>query len=275
MAGQNKNPAPFIILGLVILGVFSLIVPQECGGTGSSDYVLPLGEDFNPAQALKDDLGISVVVAVDVSGSMASAPESGGDPKYIQASRALGEVTDVLGRILKNSPKDQVLKVALLKFSSEVEEVMPLTEMKTKSMERLKSLVSSPKTWRPDGATAIGDAVAEGVRILASSGTILRSLIVVTDGENTEGTEPADVMSAVFKSRNDKSTPDFPVNTGSYLVSFIGFDIGSGYFEPFGQYGARVTSASDEAELAQRLSALLEADITKLEAPDLGARHGQ
>jgi len=110
----------------------------------------------------------------------------------------------------------------------------------------------------------------EGVKMLSQSGTILRSLIIVTDGENTEGVEPPQVLSAIYANKNDKSTQDFPVSTNSTLISFIGFDVDSGYFDSFKSYGARVTSASNQAQLAASLSTLLEADITKLEAPELG-----
>lgn len=237
-------------------------------------YALRFGEGFLPQYASRDDLGISVVLAVDSSGSMADVPAAGGGPKYRQAAEAFGQVVDVLERLTRDSPEGQVIKAGVLVFNSEVREVMPLTTLDSGGLARLRSLVRDPATFRPGGQTAIGAALERGVEWLAQSGTILRSVIVVTDGENTTGVAPAWVLSAVYNNRNTASAPDLPVFTNSTLVSFIGFDIDAGRFRALERYGARITSASDQAQLAAVLSNLLEADIRKLESsgPDGSAK---
>ncbi len=232
-------------------------------------YSLSFGDSFVPQLASRDDLGISVVLAVDVSGSMSNPPASGGRPKYIQAAKALSQVVDVLERLVRDSPNGQILKVGVLKFNADVMPVMPLTELDASGLQRLRALVLDSTTFNPDGSTAIGDALAEGVEWLSQSGTILRSVIVVTDGENMTGAEPSWVLSAVYNNRNNANTPDYPVTTGSTLTTFIGFDVNTGQFQSLEKYGARITAAADQAQLASVLSNLLEADITKLEAPSL------
>ncbi len=242
--------------------------PASPPAASEDTYALRFGEGFVPQYASRDDLGISVVLAVDVSGSMSSPPATGGAPKYRQASEAFGQVVEVLARLVRDSPKDQIIKAGVLVFNGEVRPVFPLSVLDAAGLERLRSLLGNPETFRPEGSTAIGTALERGVEWLAQSGTILRSVIVVTDGDNRAGVDPSWVLSAVYNNRNTASTPDYPVSTGSTLVSFIGFDIDAGRFRPLERYGARVTSASDRAQLAAVLSNLLEADIRKLESAD-------
>ncbi|MBN1241250.1 MAG: VWA domain-containing protein [Spirochaetales bacterium] len=250
----------------------SAVAVQAAGGSEQSPaaaqdgYVLRFGEDFNPALAARDDLGIAVVVAVDVSGSMAAAPAAGGRAKYVQASMAFSQVADTLERIAAEAPEGQVVKAGVLAFSSEVRELLPLVALDAEGLARLRVIVEDPRSFMPEGSTAIGSAIEAGVERLALSGLILRSLIVVTDGENARGADPADVLEAVRANRSSASTEDNPVFTSSTLVSFIGFDIDAGRFEPLESYGARVLGAADQEELARALSNLLEADATRLEA---------
>ena len=243
---------------------------EEGVAAAQDGYVLRFGEDFNPALAARDDLGIAVVVAVDVSGSMAAAPAAGGRAKYVQASKAFSQVADTLERIAAEAPEGQTVKAGVLAFSSEVRELLPLVALDADGLARLRAIVEDPKSFSPEGSTAIGSAIEAGVEALAQSGLILRSLIVVTDGENARGADPEDVLEAVRANRSSASTEDFPVFTGSTLVSFIGFDIDAGRFSPLEAYGARVVGAADQEELARVLSNLLEADATRLEAAGEG-----
>jgi hypothetical protein len=276
---KTKKTSPLVLVAIVIAAIAWFLF-DDAGGSrahrvsvkGTEDsYVLKFGADFKPQQASRDDLGISVVLAIDCSGSMSDAPKTGGVAKYVQASTALERVVEVLGHLVKEAPKGQVLKVGILKFNDTVSEVMPLAIMDAAGIAKLDALVRDPSNFAPGGSTAIGMAVEQGVERLSQSGTILRSLIVVTDGQNMEGVAPAWALSAVYNNRNSASTPDFPVLTGSTLVSFIGFDIDSGVFQPLSRYGARIMSATNQSQLAEALSGLLEADVTKLEAPALGA----
>jgi len=263
---------------LLVLAFQALFDPGRRVGSGArvgadkgkEAYSLSFGEDFKASLASRDDLGISVVIAVDVSGSMADAPASGGGPKYIQAAAALAEVERVLERLVKTAPPDQVLKVGILKFNESVKSVLPLAPLDAAGIRALEAAAMESRNFSPGGKTAIGAAIERGAEWLAQSGTILRSLVIITDGENTEGVEPGVVLEALYANRNSASREDFPVSTSSTLLSFVGFDIASDYFQRFASLGARVTSAADREQLASVLSSILEADITRLEAPSLG-----
>jgi Mg-chelatase subunit ChlD len=141
-----------------------------------------------------------------------------------------------------------------------------LIEMDETYFGDLKRIASRPDVFAPAGKTAIGDTLLAGAEILAQSGTIFKSLIIITDGENTSGENPANVLQAVVDNRNNKSTKDFPVLTSDILVSFVGFDIESDAFASLGKIGSRVTSAASKTALNESLKNLFLADITKLEA---------
>lgn len=231
-------------------------------------YVLQFGKDFKPGMNSVDELGLSIVLVVDVSGSMADAPANGGSPKFVQAARAFGTITGYLEKFAARQ-KDLIAKVAILKFSAGVTVVLPLTILDAEGLARLREAAANPDNFKPEGKTAIGSALEAGSEILAQSGTIFRSLIVVTDGESNTGPEPSEVIDAIYANRNSASRPDLPVSTSTQLLSFVGFDTNSATFGAFQTRGARVTSAADQASLEASLQSLLEADITKLESPSL------
>jgi hypothetical protein len=230
---------------------------------GTAGYVLQFGDDFKPGMNSVDDLGISVALILDVSGSMADPPRSGGEQKYLQASKAIATITDYLEGLARRR-KDLKVQVTLLKFSDRVETVLPMTDLTPAGVARLKA-AESPENFRPEGGTAIGAALEAGAQALAQSGTIFNSLIIITDGENNVDPDPLEVMDAIYADRNSASTHDFPITTSTQLVSFVGFDVTSPQFERFHDHGARVTAADSQAELEEGLKSFLEADVTKLE----------
>ena len=244
----------------------SLAPPQHpFSGDG---YVLQFGSDFKVGMNAVDDLGLSVVVAMDQSGSMADPPESGArQAKYIQAARAMNQIVDFLEQNFSTAAAGGLkLKVGLIGFSDGVNDIFPLTEMNPAGFAKLRQVLADPGVFDPGGKTAIGAALEHGSFLLAQSGTILKSLIVVSDGENNLAPEPVEVLRAINQNRVDVSTVDQPVYTSGTLVSFVGFDIASGGFANLHQEGARITSAADQTELQSALKQILIADITRLEA---------
>ena len=258
-----------------LIAVLIAFMMMSCGGqapsskspdpyAGTKGYILNFGTNFKTGMNSVDDFGISVVIAVDVSGSMGDSPRSGGEPKYKQAAKALVTVASYLENMTKQQ-KDLKIQVAILKFSSGVKTVLPITVLDAEGLTKLKTAID-PNNFIPDGGTTIGYAIENGSEILAQSGTILNSLIVITDGESNGGPDPEDVMTAVYSDRNSATTMDVKVHTSSQLISFIGFDVNSPQFDSFHSLGARVMSADNQSELESSLKSLLEADITKLES---------
>lgn len=237
--------------------------PDRDSDPGEVGYRLEFGQDFNPGRNFVDDFGISIALVMDVSGSMKEPPRTGGEAKYIQAAQAVTTIARYLEGLVAQQP-DLKIQVAVFTFNTQVRSLMPMTVLDPEGIRRLKD-IARPESFYPDDKTAIGLAIEAGAGALAQSGTILNSLIVVTDGENTAGIEPVDAIDALYHNRNSASTADLKVTTSTQLLSFVGFDIESPQFQTFHEMGARVTSAANQAELEASLKALLEADITKLE----------
>lgn len=275
MKDKNGKPVNWVALSIVA-GIFIVIsvvnrepsapaakAEPESYQKKSEGYVLRFADDFKRGMNRVDDVGISIAIVMDSSGSMGNRPASGGDEKYIQASEALTTVADYLKALAESKP-DMLLKVAVLRFSSSVSTILPLTALDAAGVTRLRA-ACEPENFPPKGGTAIGLALEEGAEILAQSGTIFNSLIVITDGENTDNPTPEEVIAAIYANRNDQSTEGDPVRTDTQLISVIGFDVESPQFARMHELGARVTSAANREELGAGLRELLEADITKLE----------
>lgn len=284
MSSQKKRTGSFgVVISIIaiVIVIFSFCskkrhtqqqaaTPNENVSVAEGSYSLIFGDSFNRALASQDDLGLSILIAVDVSGSMKDYPSEKGNraqEKYKIASESLNEIVTFLSEFYSENIVDQgiTLKLGLMKFSDSVTEIYPLTEMNNQRFEELRRLTSNRNLFLPEGATAIGKTLETGSEILAQSGTIFNSLIIITDGENTTGIEPAPVLSAIVENKNNKSTPDFPVFTNDILVSFVAFDIALNYFNRLETIGARITSAGNKAELNESLKNLFLADITKLE----------
>lgn len=72
-------------------------------------------------------------------------------------------------------------------------------------------------------------------------------ILVITDGENTTGYDPADVVSAIYRLPEVQQTSTY----------FIAFNVSAEVFEPVREAGGMVLSASNDSELATTLDYLL------------------
>lgn len=230
---------------------------------GKPGYTLRLGDDFSVGKNFVDDMGLSVALVVDVSGSMADYPKAGGDKKYVQATQSLAKVLSFLCDLAEKRPEIPI-NVKIYRFSEGVDRVAEFQRV-NKNTRALIGQVVDPKIFYPQEGTAIGLAMEVACSDLAQSGTIMNSMIVITDGENTENPNPEDVLLGMASNKNDKCTVDQAVYTDSQLVSFIGFDVSESVFGPLARSGARIIAAKDEAELTASLIKILDADITRLE----------
>ena len=272
--------AAALAVALIAIGVASAAVLTGCapsgqatGATnsqkkdpnkGKAGFTIRLGDDFSVGKNFIDDMGLSVALVVDVSGSMSDRPKAGGQPKYVQASESLARVLTFLCDLSLKRP-DVPINVVIYRFSEEVEPVVAMTRV-SETLRTAIPKVTDPELFEPQGGTAIGLAMERACASLAQSGTIMNSMIVITDGENTEDPNPEDVLLGMASNKNDKCTVDQPVYTDSQLVSFIGFDVSESIFGPLSRSGARIISAKDGAEVTACLTKILDADITRLEA---------
>lgn len=116
----------------------------------------------------------NVFIAIDTSGSMSST-----DVFPTRAAAA----KNAARAFLSQSP--QGTKIGLITFSGNAEVVLPLTA------DRQAQIAALDQIPAPDGATAIGDALAMAGRLLPPRGH--RVVILITDGVNNSGTDPMEV----------------------------------------------------------------------------------
>jgi hypothetical protein len=145
---------------------------------------------------------------------------------------------------------DEPVLVGLYEFSERDDqphgrEIIPLSRADPARAE------GALAAMRPGGGTPIGDAMIAGKRALDRAGLSRRHLLVVTDGENTDGPAPSAVMRAIGR-RPESERPS---------VYFVAFDIDRSRFDRVREAGALVLAASNAEELNATLSSLLTGKI--------------
>lgn len=115
--------------------------------------------------------GGAVVLCIDTSGSMQAA-----DVQPTRASAALR----AMRTFIDNTPA--ATAIGLLSFSGQAQEIVAPTRDRTALQGALQGIPA------PNGATAIGDALALSVRMLPRTGH--RIVVLITDGENNAGSDP-------------------------------------------------------------------------------------
>jgi hypothetical protein len=198
--------------------------------------------------------GIAVALLVDTSGSMGRAvrdSDGARRPKLDIAKRAGKRVVEKLRDFTDTHP-GRPLKLGLYQFSGSA--ARRLGPFDLLDPERA---VSDLEKLTLGSGTPIGEAMILGKRDLDRSGLTKKHLILLTDGENTEGRDPASVAAALASLPSEDQA-------GLY---FIAFDVEASRFKAIKDAGGTVLEASSAPELDQCLDYILEKKIL-LELPD-------
>jgi hypothetical protein len=233
-----------------------LLLAAACaGGRETSDEAVADASEARYQPTVQEGLGASVAILLDQSGSMEDEPDSGDDrPKYVIAREALREVlaqTDSFVARQSGFP----INVGLYVFAKRVSRVLPIAPYNRVAID--SALASLPD---PDGATAIGDAMAVAVQDLYSAGTIRKYLLVVTDGANTDGRSPENVAREIQR-RSD----------GAVRLFLVAFDIDKEKFAFVPAVRGTVLEARNAVALRASLDTLYRGRILA-EAVDAGER---
>ncbi len=175
--------------------------------------------------------------------------------RKIEAAQAAAiDLVGTFNRYANAHPEMAVL-VGVHEFSARnnvppAREVIPLAKPNPLTMD------DSIRAMKTGGGTPIGDAMAIARLALDRSGLKRRHLLVVTDGENTDGADPALVASILEKQ---------PEETKASLY-FIAFDVDAAAFAGVKNAGALLLPAKSGAELAATFDELL-SDRILVEAP--------
>jgi uncharacterized protein YegL len=105
----------------------------------------------------------------------------------------------------------------------------------------------------PSGNTPLGNAMSVATRKVLSSPLSRKHVLVITDGMNTAGPTPAEVMPRLKKQAEGEHT--------SVSVHFVAFDVDAKQFDSVKKLGATVVGASDEKQLNTQLEYILQRKI--------------
>jgi Mg-chelatase subunit ChlD len=206
-----------------------------------------------PADTVWKD-GLAAVVLVDVSGSMHERSKGERRRKIEAAQAAAIDLVGAFARYAAAHPGIPVL-VGVHEFSARAgapaaREVIPIGKPNPLTAG---DAIGAMKTG---GGTPIGEAMAVARLALDRSGLKRRHLLVVTDGENTDGPDPALVASILEKQPEEAKAS----------LYFVAFDVDAEAFAGVKAAGALLLPAKSGAELAATFDELL-SDRILVEAP--------
>jgi hypothetical protein len=198
-----------------------------------------------PYQAEVDEgIGAAIAILVDTSGSMKERAPGDSRPKYVVAQEALEAMLDATDAFVKKRP-DFPVKIGIYSFSSSVHTRRPIQPY---DRDALRATIESLP--RPGGGTAIGDAMREARPDLYRAGVFRKYLLVVTDGENTNGRPPDEVAREIFRK-----------SEGAVQTYFVAFDTGAEKFAFLKEVGGEAIGATNGAELRTALDGIYQGKI--------------
>ena len=116
----------------------------------------------------------------------------------------------------------------------------------------------SIRTWarqfnKPTGGTPLGAAIDAAASAAMRSGLTRKHILVITDGINTVGKEPAAMIPQIKRRAEQAQT--------SMAFHFVAFDVDAKVFAPVKKLGGTVVGAADEKQLNTQLQFILQQKI--------------
>jgi VWA domain-containing protein len=240
----------------VVLVIAGCVLVSWCGRDRREERARrsepALDEQLAPTAAVAQREGLAAAILIDVSGSMKSEVrgETGEGVRKIEvARRAARDLVDQFARYAGEHPGEPVL-LGLYEFSrrSGEPDCRPIMPMGPPNRERAEAALADV---RPDGGTPIGAAMILAKHELDATGLERRHLLVVTDGENTDGVQPEHVATAIGR-RPAAERPS---------IYFVAFDVQASVFQQVRDAGGLVLAAANARELNATLDELLRGKI--------------
>ena len=198
-----------------------------------------------------EGFGVALDVVLDNSGSMEDRAPGDDRPKYVVAREAIERMLDATDSAIAKRP-DYPVKIAIHVFSNRVTTMLPMQPYNRDSVRAAIARVPEP-----DGGTAIGRAMAAARQELYRSGVFRKSMIVVTDGKNTNGPSPRRVAREIFER-----------SEGGVAMYFVAFDVEADAFDFVREVKGETVAAANGPALAQALDDLYRGKVLA-EAPDV------
>lgn len=213
--------------------------------------LITIGVIFGSLASLQaEELPIGIAIVFDTSGSMSAmvkAADGKMEPKYQIGKRALEGVVKRLEEFEKSSGRKLVVGLYIFNGQDGTAAV-PIGKFDPVKLRKWLADFSTPS-----GATPLGNTVAYAARYLVRGAMSARHILVVTDGENTVGPAPDVVISSLQKNA--------ATDNKAIEYHFIAFDVSASTFAPVKKLGATLVSASNEAQLQDKLTFILEEKI--------------
>lgn len=218
-------------------------------------FVLSLAGLSTARASGSEDDGVALAIIYDTSGSMKDpVPDESGhkSAKYLIANRALLDVTRQIEALATNNSAGgapRKLNTGLFIFQGErAREAVKFGPFDAVALREWALHFS-----HPDGNTPLGNTLAVAGRTVLKSPLARKHVLVITDGMNTVGPEPARVLPSLQKQAAQSGT--------SLSVHFVAFDVAAKVFAPVKRLGATVVAAENEAQLNSQLQFILQRKI--------------
>lgn len=198
--------------------------------------------------------GVALAIIYDTSGSMGDSVRnaSGQDEtKDRIARRAMAAVVTRLEQFVTPAANRVAPRLAVAVYVFRNGSAVVAVPMQPFDAGKLRAwLASAPQ---PNGSTPLGESLAQAAQAARSAHLSRPHVLVITDGINTVGRDPALVLPSLLK-------PD-AAGLGRVDAHFIAFDVAAAVFKPLKDLGATVVSAADERQLNEQLTYLLQQKI--------------
>jgi len=208
-----------------------------------------------------DEEGVAIAIVYDTSGSMKEPvkDEAGKlSPKYVIANRALIAIADRIENFATNSATGSPRKIQAGLFVFQTDgphAALPLGPFNAAAFTAWAHDFSTPS-----GGTPLGNTLNTAGHAVLNSGLTHKHVLIITDGINTIGPDPAVLLTKLQREAGQKQT--------DVSVHFVAFDVDAKIFEGVKKLGATVVGASNESQLNTQLEFILENQILlEAEAP--------
>jgi Mg-chelatase subunit ChlD len=198
--------------------------------------------------------GVAVAIIYDTSGSMKDPvrDQSGKQtPKYVIANRALIAIAKQIQAFATNSVGGGPRKIEAGVFvfnKNSAREAVNFGPFDESAIESFATTFSNPS-----GNTPLGNALKVASRAVLKSPLNHKHILVITDGMNTAGPKPEDVLPNLKEQALQKGT--------ALSTHFVAFDVDAKIFAPVKKLDATVVAAADEKQLDTQLQFILQRKI--------------
>ena len=198
--------------------------------------------------------GVALAIVYDTSGSMKEQVRDRNgklSPKYVIANRALEAISKRIQTFATNATTSgpRTIHAGLFVFDGTgAKQAVPFGPFEASTFQSWAHRFSAPA-----GGTPLGNALSAAGQTVLNSSLSRKHVLVITDGINTVGPDPAAVLPRLSQSAEQKQN--------RLSVHFVAFDVNAKVFDGVKKAGATVVGASDESQLNSQLEFILQKKI--------------